>query len=163
MDNEGLNQYLTEKGYESVVVFENPSYADAFIGISNDDRVIYDYDKMIECLINEDGMTVEDAMEFIDYNTIRAIPYYPNAPIVMYPYDEDICTIFQDNEEIERLLKKKQQLSIDDAFVGTSHNYDLIYDYDKIVNCLGNENIEQCIKEFIDNDSIIIMYPNKEQ
>ena len=29
-------------------------------------------------------MTYEDAMEFIDYNTIRAIPYFgSNAPIVV--------------------------------------------------------------------------------
>ena len=47
-------------------------------------RVVYSYEKMVEALMAEDGMTDEEAREFIDYNTIRALPYFPNAPIVMY-------------------------------------------------------------------------------
>jgi hypothetical protein len=38
---------------------------------------------MIDCLVEEDGMSYEEAMEFIDYNTIRALPYYPNGPIIL--------------------------------------------------------------------------------
>ena len=30
-------------------------------------------------------MGYEDAVEFIDYNTIRALPYFTNSPIIMYP------------------------------------------------------------------------------
>ena len=38
---------------------------------------------MVESLAKEDGMTYEDAAEFIDYNTIRALPYLGDkAPIV---------------------------------------------------------------------------------
>lgn len=40
---------------------------------------------MIEFLVKTDGMTYEDAIEFIDYNTIRAIPYMPNGPIILMP------------------------------------------------------------------------------
>jgi len=29
-------------------------------------------------------MDYDEAMEWIDYNTIRALPYYPNGPIIMY-------------------------------------------------------------------------------
>lgn len=79
-----LKTLLIDNGAEEAVVFENPDYANAFIGISQDNRVIYDYDKMVDCLVEEDGMTAEDAMEFIDYNTIRAIPYINNGPIVKY-------------------------------------------------------------------------------
>ena len=33
-------------------------------------------------------MTNEEAVEFIDYNTLRAIPYAGGfAPVVMYPID----------------------------------------------------------------------------
>ena len=35
--------------------------------------------------MNEDSMTEEEAVEFIDYNTIRTLPYIPNAPIVASP------------------------------------------------------------------------------
>jgi len=38
--------------------------------------------------VDEDGMTEEEAMEFIDYNTIRALPYYESAPIILYRLGE---------------------------------------------------------------------------
>ena len=60
-------QLLVEMGYEESVVFENP-----------------DFDKMAESMMEEDGLTYEEAVEFIDYNTIRALPYIPGHPIVMY-------------------------------------------------------------------------------
>ena len=41
--------------------------------------------KMVEWLMETDGMSQEDAVEFIDYNTIRALPYFANSPIIMYP------------------------------------------------------------------------------
>lgn len=88
--NRGLNEKLMELGYEDVVIFDNPSYEDAFIGISEDNRAVYDYDKMAECLVNEDDMTLEDAQEFIDYNTIRSLAYIGNAPIVVYPIDKEV-------------------------------------------------------------------------
>jgi len=48
---------LCELGLEESVVFENPDYEDAIIGWDeNSGRIIYDYEKMVECLMNEDGM-----------------------------------------------------------------------------------------------------------
>ena len=38
---------LSEWGYEDVIVFDNPSYDNALIGVSEDNRAIYDYDKMV--------------------------------------------------------------------------------------------------------------------
>lgn len=52
-------------------------------------RVVYDYDKMVEHLMKEDDMTMEEAVEFIDYNTMRALPYAgEGAPIIMRSIDE---------------------------------------------------------------------------
>ena len=75
---------LVELGYEDSIVFESPDYDNAIIGTDDNSRVVYDYDKMVECLMEEDGMDYEEAVEFIDYNTIRALPYYPNGPIVVH-------------------------------------------------------------------------------
>ena len=76
---------LLENGYEDIIVFKCESYDDALIGVSHDNRAIYSYEKMVDWLCNRDGMTREEAMEWIDYNTIRAIPYFgEKAPIVMY-------------------------------------------------------------------------------
>lgn len=77
---------LNELGLEESIVFENPSYDKAIIGYDDiEHRVIYDYELMAECLMKQDGMSYEEAIEFIDYNTCRAIPYAgSNAPIVMH-------------------------------------------------------------------------------
>lgn len=75
---------LNEIGYENAIIFENPDYDEAIIGVSHDDRVVYSFEKMIKCLVDNDKMTEEEAIDFIEYNTIRAIPYFgPTAPIVL--------------------------------------------------------------------------------
>lgn len=80
-----VKQWLCDNGYEETVVFENPDYASAFLGVSEDGRAIYDYDLMVQHLVNTDGMEPEEAMEFIDYNTIGSLPYAgEKAPVVMY-------------------------------------------------------------------------------
>ena len=67
-----------------VKVFENPSYKSAIIGISYDNRVIYDYDLMIEDLMKEEDLSYEDALEFLEYNTLRALSYMgDDAPIIL--------------------------------------------------------------------------------
>lgn len=75
---------LSDLGYEDVVIFENPSYDDALIGVSDDNRAVYDFEKMVEWLHKHDGMELDEAVEFIEFNTIRALPYYEGAPIIMY-------------------------------------------------------------------------------
>lgn len=81
-------ELILENGYEDVKYLSNYSYDSALIGISDDNRAIYDFDKMIEWLIEEEEMTAEDAIEWIEYNTIRAIPYMGDgAPIIMYPLE----------------------------------------------------------------------------
>lgn len=72
---------LLEAGYEGTIFFTNPSYEDAFLGISSDDRAIYDYEKMIESLVNHEDMTEDEAREFIDYN---ATFYIEGGPIILY-------------------------------------------------------------------------------
>lgn len=60
-------------------------YRDAIVGLSQDDNhIIYSYSRFKECLMKE-GMSEEDADEWISFNTIRSIPYMGEyAPILMY-------------------------------------------------------------------------------
>ena len=82
---EEVKKYIREHWYEETVVFDNPAFATAFIGLSSDGRAVYDYERMVQSLMDEDGMEEVDAIEFIDYNTIRSLPYmYDKAPIVVY-------------------------------------------------------------------------------
>ena len=77
---------LLYAGYEGIKFLVNYSYDDALIGVTEDGRAVYDYEKMIEWLIKEEGWTDNEAVEWIETNTLRALPYMgSDAPIVIYP------------------------------------------------------------------------------
>lgn len=81
---DSLKDYLCELGYEDAVVLEKPDYLSAIVGVSEDGRVIYSYPKMLQHLVLNDGMTYEEAAEFVDYNTIGALPYMgEKKPIIL--------------------------------------------------------------------------------
>ena len=80
-----MRELLCDMGYEESIVFDNPSYDDAIVGVTTDGNVVYDFNLMVDSLMNHEGMNESDAIEFIEYNTIRAIPYAGEfAPVVMY-------------------------------------------------------------------------------
>lgn len=77
---------ILEAGYEDVILLANYSYDDALIGVTEDGRAVYDYEKMVAWLVETEGFTEMEAIEWIDYNTIRALPYMGDkAPLIMYP------------------------------------------------------------------------------
>ena len=77
---------LLEEGFEDIIIFKNPSYDDALIGVSEDNRAVYDYYKMVERLMKEEDWTEEEAEDWVNYNTIRALPYMgEGTPIIMFP------------------------------------------------------------------------------
>ena len=79
---------LLEAGYDDIKIFVNYSYDDALIGVSEDRRAIYDYYKMVDWLMKKEGWSEIDAIEWVEYNTLRAIPYMGNdAPIIMHRID----------------------------------------------------------------------------
>ena len=78
-----VNKEIRENLPEDSTVFDNYAYDNSIIGISTDGRVIYSYEKMIEELVKDSGMSELEAIEWINYNTIRALSYLgPNAPII---------------------------------------------------------------------------------
>jgi hypothetical protein len=83
---EELCEYLEAQGYSETTFFENPSFVKAITGITDSGQLIYDYDKMIVASMEEEGWDVEGAIEWIDYNTLRTVPYMgSNHPIVSLP------------------------------------------------------------------------------
>lgn len=86
---ESVKSKLKARGLQvEVTIFENPSYDEAFLGLSENNRAIYDFEKMVECLVKADGMTDTEAVEFIEYNAVRALPYVANAPIILYRIED---------------------------------------------------------------------------
>ena len=80
-----VNLQLRDEVPEDAIVFDNMSSDSSIVGVTTDGRVVYDYDKMVEELMEDEQWSYEDAVEWIDYNTIRALPYAgENGPIIMY-------------------------------------------------------------------------------
>lgn len=83
--NQAIRDALCDMDHANAIVFDNPDYDDAIVGVTDEGNVIYDFDLMVECLVKSDGITELEAIEFIEYNTIRAIPYAGEpAPIIMH-------------------------------------------------------------------------------
>lgn len=85
-------EILEENGYdiqtlqEETLFFRNPDYTDALIGISSDYHAVYDYNRMVEWLMRTEDMEEIEAIEFIDYNTLRAYTSKGKMPIVVYTF-----------------------------------------------------------------------------
>lgn len=55
---------------EGTLVYRSSSFPDALVGREcQEGRAVYSYRKMVESLI-KDGMSEEDAVEWIEYNTL---------------------------------------------------------------------------------------------
>ena len=77
---------IENSDFEDVLILESYSYDDALIGVTDDGRAVYDFDKMVEWLKTNEGMGELEAIEWIEYNTIRALPYMGDkAPLIVYP------------------------------------------------------------------------------
>lgn len=76
---------IRERLHEGSLVFDNPAYDNSIIGQTFDGRAIYDIEAMADELASDDEITIEEAMDFIDYNAIRSLPYAgEKAPVVVY-------------------------------------------------------------------------------
>lgn len=67
--------------------FKADGFDVAFIGVATQccgrpDVLVYDYDKCVKLLMTRDGMTKEEAMEYIDFNVLGAW-MGPGTPIFM--------------------------------------------------------------------------------
>lgn len=79
-----INQEIRDLLPEDSIVFDNVSYDNSIIGATFDGRAIYDYDLMIVELMKDDNINETDAIDWIEYNTLRSIPYAgEKAPLVM--------------------------------------------------------------------------------
>ena len=93
--NQRIRDALCEMGHDEAVIFDGPDFDEAIVGVTDDGRVIYNYDAMVRSLMDRDGISMEEAIDFIEYNTIRALEYYdlPDArekpPIIMHPLNID--------------------------------------------------------------------------
>lgn len=83
-----LAKYFEDEGIkesEQPLLFgTSDAYDNSIVGIAYDGRIVYDYQLMIQELAKDDNISLEEAQEWVDYNTMRSLPYYGDkAPIVI--------------------------------------------------------------------------------
>lgn len=87
-DNE-LRAAIAEEYPDGVLLID---YFDAsLVGITTDGRAVYDYERMIDEYMEDYGCSLEDALDWIHYNTLGSLPYCGDAaPVIFRPVQRDI-------------------------------------------------------------------------
>jgi len=90
LDNPAFVELMTD------AIVLDPEYLDAAIighDTNEDGEIIfvYSYEKLTEAFRNaEEGWNDLDAMEWVDFNTVRALPYMGDrAPIIKYELEDE--------------------------------------------------------------------------
>lgn len=79
-----VNLEIRKKLPPDAVVFDNASYDNSIMGITLDGRVIYDFQLMVQEFMEDNSCDELEAVEWIEYNTIRVLPYAGHkAPIIV--------------------------------------------------------------------------------
>ena len=83
-----MTNYTRERIAEinpDAVLFEEEYYDAAILGLDNEDRVVYDLNKMITAYMAANNADYIDAVEWIEYNTLRSLPYIEASarPVVL--------------------------------------------------------------------------------
>lgn len=97
MTRQDIFDEIESRGFEDTIILDDPSFDDAIIGVTEDGHLIYNYDSMVITLVDnyiKEGINEDEAytsaIEWISYNTIRAIPYmksYGKEPIISYSFN----------------------------------------------------------------------------
>ena len=93
MDIDAILEHVQENNPEATM-FINPDYKAAIIGYTENDEglpvLVYDFNTMCDLLAEEYAQEdIEDpemaAIEFLEYNTIRTLPYMGSGrPVIIY-------------------------------------------------------------------------------
>ena len=77
-----LQQILDNFPDEQFVILDGLD--NAVIGVDqNAEKLVYSINAIVDCFV-EQGMGPDEAIEYYEYNTARAVPYITNAPILIY-------------------------------------------------------------------------------
>jgi len=135
MTREEIGEVLVEKNEEALMA---DGFEDAFIGIAqhfNRFCACYDYEKCIKVLIDRDGMTDDEAVEYFEYNVTGAwvgkfTPMFLSSDLDLEEIEE---TLIDCNEEALMVY------GFEDALIGLVqqfNSYRACYDYDKCIKIL---------------------------
>lgn len=86
-----INENIRAELDDDAIVFDNPAFDNSIIAVTTDGQVVYDYNKMVLELMEDDDISEQDAIDWIEFNTLRSIPYAGEmAPIVVFMFEEGL-------------------------------------------------------------------------
>ena len=93
-----LDAMIEDQGIEEeVLLLDDHAYDKSIIGLTEDGRLVYDFDKMVKEFAEDEQCDELDAIEWLEYNTLRALPYMgERAPIVIMNNIESIMEKYGD-------------------------------------------------------------------
>ena len=132
-EEEGLSEE------EQPLILDNMSYDNSIIGLTVDRRLVYSYEKMVEELMKDEGWSYEEAVEWLEYNTLRAIPYMSSAgltPIIL-------------EDGVESIIEKYGDSAWQGLFSGNSRGVKVDIVYEPSINEFrGNRSVQIIIENF---------------
>ena len=89
---ERIKRFFVQEVSPHAVLLDGPEFDDGIIGHYNG-RVVYSRRRIIDSLKHHNGWSEEDAVDWVEVNTIRSLPYMgEHAPIVVN--DIDMCDFY---------------------------------------------------------------------
>ena len=58
-----IREQVGEDEADNIIVLEGDEFADGCIGISEDNRLVYSFEKLVESISKQEGVTETDAIE----------------------------------------------------------------------------------------------------
>ena len=83
-----VKDYLIDTGNEDVIIFQNPDYATAFLGITTSGRAVYDFYKMVDWLTEHCKMSGDEAVAYICLN--ENISRTGREPLILNSVEESL-------------------------------------------------------------------------
>ena len=93
-----LDAMVEDQGIEEeVLILDDHAYDKSIIGLTEDGRLVYDFDKMVKEFAEDEQCDELDAIEWLEFNTLRALPYMgERAPIIIMNNVESIMERYGD-------------------------------------------------------------------
>lgn len=87
MEHVTAENYLEVVDDGAVILEPRDTYGKGVVGyIRESNRLIYSFELLVDALMEDNGLTYGEAVEWLEFNTIRACDYVSNAPL--FEYDE---------------------------------------------------------------------------
>ena len=90
-----IDNYVEDRQFEEeTFLLTNHSYDHSIVGFTEDGKVIYSLEKMIEEYMEDEECSREEAIEWIEYNTLGGLSPANGRIVILYDTIEQVKGIY---------------------------------------------------------------------